>query len=150
VVIEWVPPPLNQTLRQHWTAYRKARRLASSYLKLYLGAAPEAWSTGGRVRVRVQMYRRRQMDQDGANGACKPLFDSLVELGWARDDSPASMDQQVAVVIVDRQRPRTEISLTEGREGGVRARLRSGAKRTRGARGDEKDGKHSAKQPRKN
>jgi hypothetical protein len=59
------------------------------------------------------MYRRHAMDQDGAHGACKPLFDALVELGWARADSPACMEQTVASVIVTRERPRTEIVLQE-------------------------------------
>jgi len=116
VVIDWVPPTLNQHLRRHWSEYRHARRLAFGYLKAFLRRAPEAWRTAGRVRVHVQMYRRRMMDQDGAVGACKPLFDALVELGWARDDSPAAMEQVVPEVIVDRHRPRTDITLQEAEQ----------------------------------
>jgi hypothetical protein len=114
VVIDWVPPTLNQTLRRHWTKYRAARRLAYAYLLTSAGRAPRVWSTAGCVRVHVRMFRRRSMDQDGAHGACKPLFDALVELGWARDDSPACMEQIVAPVAVTRDRPRTEIVLQEG------------------------------------
>ena len=117
VVIDWVPPTLNQMLRRHWSEYRKARKLAAAYLLVSAGRAPASWSTEGCVEVCIQMYRRQGMDSDGAHGASKPLFDALVELGWARDDSPQSMKQIVGTVIVDRHRPRTEIMLMEANDG---------------------------------
>jgi hypothetical protein len=50
------------------------------------------------------MYRKRPMDRDGAQGACKPIFDALVRLGWARDDSEKHMEQVVLPVVVNRRR----------------------------------------------
>ena len=57
-----------------------------------------------KVRVTVEMHRKRPVDRDGAQGACKPIFDALVRLGWARDDSEAHMEQNVLTVVVDRRR----------------------------------------------
>jgi hypothetical protein len=80
------------------------------------------------VRVTVQMYRSRRMDTDGRFGACKPIFDALVELYWAYDDGPQWMEQQVPPVIIDWRHPRTEIEIVPlvDLAGG---RLSSGAKR---------------------
>jgi hypothetical protein len=63
--------------------------------------------------VTIEMYRRQAMDQDGAYGAAKPLFDALVRTGWARDDSDRWMAQEVHA-LVDRKHPRTEIAIEEG------------------------------------
>jgi hypothetical protein len=108
--LPWVPPALNRALRSHWAPRRQTLHTATALL-LAAGA-------GGReperspVRVTIQMYRRNGMDQDGAAGACKPIFDALVRLGWARDDRPRWMEQDVRPVILDRQgEPRTEIEI---------------------------------------
>jgi hypothetical protein len=67
----------------------------------------------GRVRVTIQMFRRNPMDQDGAVGACKPIFDAITKLGWARDDSVRWMTQEVLPVRIDRKRPRTEVEIVK-------------------------------------
>ena len=58
----------------------------------------------GKVQVTIEMHRKRPMDRDGAQGACKPIFDALVRLGWARDDAELQMEQVVLPVVVDRRR----------------------------------------------
>jgi hypothetical protein len=52
------------------------------------------------------------MDRDGANGACKSIFDVLMLFGWAKDDSERHMEQVVLPVIVDKV-PKTEIVIEE-------------------------------------
>lgn len=72
---------------------------------LYLLAILGRGRVVGRVRVTIQMYRRNPMDSDNAKGACKVMFDALVRLGWAKDDSEKWMEQVVLPVIVDRKKP---------------------------------------------
>jgi hypothetical protein len=67
----------------------------------------------GRVRVTIQMFRRNRMDRDNAMASCKPVFDAITKLNWARDDSVRWMTQQVLPVVIDRRRPRTEIELVK-------------------------------------
>lgn len=55
------------------------------------------------------MYRKRPMDLDGAQGACRPLFD-VVRSSSVRDDAEAYMERGILPVIVDRN-PRTRITL---------------------------------------
>ena len=108
-IIEWVPPALNKSLRTHWAERHRQRKVAAGYILAAIGHAGVYPVVP--VRVTIQMYRRNVLDQDGAYGACKPIFDALVYLGYARDDSPRWMQQKVLPVLIDRRRPRTEIRL---------------------------------------
>jgi hypothetical protein len=107
-VIDWTPPSLNVALRQHWSERRKSLQVAGAYILAAIGRPEQP--ERGRVRVTIEMYRKQAMDQDGAYGAAKPLFDALVRTGWARDDSNRWMAQEVRS-LVDRRHPRTEIEL---------------------------------------
>jgi hypothetical protein len=102
---------LNRALRTHWSQRRKSLEAAGAYIVAAIGKPEQP--ERGRVRVKIQMYRRNRMDQDGAVGACKPIFDTLVRLGWARDDSVRWMTQEVLPVVIDRRRPRTEIEIVK-------------------------------------
>jgi len=105
-VIPWVPPSLNRALRSHWAVNYRKKNVAAGYILAGCGKshapAPE------RVKVTIQMYRKKPMDRDGAQGACKPLFDVLVQFGWAKDDSERHMEQVVLPVVLDKV-PKTEI-----------------------------------------
>lgn len=109
-----MPPPLNVTVRtrdfRRRESLHQATHTAAALLLVEIGRKqpPET----DRVRVTVQMYRWNALDDDGAHGASKPIFDALVRLGWAVDDRPRWMDQRVLPVIIDRVRPaRTEIEI---------------------------------------
>ena len=87
----------------HWTRRRRDFHVAAALI------LAEAGKNHGVVpqsrRVTIQMYRKRPVDRDGGQGACKPVFDALVRFGWAKDDSEEYMEQVVLPVIVDRMNP---------------------------------------------
>jgi len=110
VTIPWVPPTLNKMLRSHWSQRKKDLQTVSIYLAGAGMLRPQERESR-KIRVTVQMYRHNPTDRDGAQGACKPIFDAITRLGIARDDSEKFMEQVVLPVIVDRKNPRTEISI---------------------------------------
>jgi len=114
-IIPWVPPSGSRLVRMHWSAQRKLVEVAGVYLARGLGTSLDRglW----RVRelqptITIQMHRKRDLDKDNRYAACKPIFDALVRLGWAKDDSPKYMNQVVMPVIVDaKTKPYTEITI---------------------------------------
>jgi hypothetical protein len=107
--IPWTPPSLNVALRQHWSERRKSLQTVAGFIMQAVGRPQEP--ERGRVRVKIEMFRRNMLDADNAMAGCKPVFDALVRLGWARDDSLRWMEQVVLPVVIDRKRPRTEIEI---------------------------------------
>ena len=112
VDIPWIPPALNVTLRMHWSKRSKLTETAGLYL-MAAGLVRRQPEASTRVRVTIQMHRKNPTDRDGAQGACKPIFDAIRRLGWAVDDSERWMEQIVQPVIIDRKRPRTRIKIEE-------------------------------------
>ena len=110
VTIPWVPPTLNKMLRSHWSKRKKDLQTVSIYLA-GAGISRPRERESRKIRVAVQIYRKNPTDRDGNQGSCKVIFDSIVRLGLARDDSEKWMEQVVLPVIVDRKNPRTEISI---------------------------------------
>jgi hypothetical protein len=114
--IPWVPPSGSRLVRMHWTAQRELVEVAGVYLVHGFG---QNWTANWHpnpppdfITVTIQMYRKRALDTENAWFACKPIFDALVRLGWAKDDSPKHMNQVVLPVIVDtRAKPKTEITI---------------------------------------
>jgi len=59
----------------------------------------------------ITLYRRgRRYDQDNAYGACKPIIDSLRDLGLIWNDSKRWLDLDVRQEL-DHENPRTEIEI---------------------------------------
>ena len=110
VSIPWVPPSLNLMLRMNRWNRAGLRQLAGQHL-VAAGLPRQQYPTNHRVRVTIQMYRKRPMDRDNAAGALKVLFDALKDFGYMRDDSEEWADLIVLPVIVDRKRARTEITI---------------------------------------
>ena len=109
VSIDWVPPSLNLVLRMNRWDRTVLRHLAGMHL-VAAGLRRQQSPTNHRVKVTIQMYRKRPMDLDNAAGALKVLFDALKEFGYMRDDSE-EWDLIVLPVIVDRKRARSEITI---------------------------------------
>ena len=110
VSIDWVPPSLNLLLRMSRWGRARLRQLAGMHL-VAAGLRKQQSPTNHRVKVTIQMYRKRPMDRDNAMGALKVLFDALKEFGYMRDDSEERADLIVLPVMVDRKRARTEITI---------------------------------------
>jgi hypothetical protein len=112
-VVEWVPPTLNYLLRAHWKRRYKTTHTAGLHIGLAIGQCktdpPE------RLRVIVRMHRTRQVDDDNNVAICKPIFDAIKRLGWAKDDSPRFMEQKVLPMVVCKrgEKPHTEITIEE-------------------------------------
>lgn len=108
--IPWVPPSNNPYTRMHWSKQRKLVETAQWWIVSVVGRPnmPES----RKVRVVITMHRRRALDKDNRYGACKPIFDSLVRLGYSVDDSDEWMNMEVMPVVVGRESPWTEIEIT--------------------------------------
>jgi hypothetical protein len=142
--VDWVPPSNNRSLRMHWTSRRQVSDVVGRLIVAAAGKPRDRES--GRVRITITMYRHRLMDRDNAYGAAKPLFDALVRLGYAVDDSPRWMQQQVRTFVIDhRAIPRTEIEITRLGKGAAQGSENATAVEERG----KGRGKQNAKQPRK-
>ena len=82
ITIYTLPPSLNTYLRSHWAV---KRRLRLTFGKEIAGAA--IIETGmpmmaeGRVRIDITLFRPRLLDPDNAIGGCKPMIDSLRDVG---------------------------------------------------------------------
>src|SRR5207249_3259479 len=74
VSIDWVPPSLNLVLRMNRFNRAGLRQLAGLHL-IAAGLRKQQSPTNHRVKVTIQMYRKRPMDRDNAVGALKVLFD---------------------------------------------------------------------------
>jgi len=105
-------PTGNVIKKMHWAAYGRHRNRISSYVLGSLGRG----SVQSPVIVQVRCYRLRVPDTDNAAFGCKPLYDSLVRLGWAVDDKPAWMRMvpPETVIVRKRSEQRTEVTLQVG------------------------------------
>lgn len=110
VEIPWIPPTLNKMLRSHWSKRSKVTEKAGMYL-LLAGLRRQDAPAVRRLRVTIQMYRKNPTDRDGAQGACKPIFDAIRRFGYVKDDSERYMEQNVLPVLIDRKYPRTRIKI---------------------------------------
>lgn len=113
--IDWTPPTLGKQLRTHPMKLPGLVKVAAVYIVAAIGkpAAREQ----RKVRVRLTLHRkprRKIKDDDNLHGMCKPLFDAIVRLGWAWDDSRKFMEQVVDPVVPDRDEF-TEIELEVAR-----------------------------------
>ena len=126
-------PSANATTREHW-AVRKRRvdELAGHLLwaRLFhrvpaLHVRPHIVRTGdslGRYnerfvfeysRATLTLYFRdiRRRDPQNYLGGAKPLFDALQRAGWLADDDAEHLTCAEPVLLVDRERPRVEVTL---------------------------------------
>ena len=105
-----LPPSLNDWQRWHWTRRREeTMRLAALVRALAVSARlPHLGAAKACVRCYFPDRRRR----DPTNYAhWKPLWDALVRAGLIDDDDAAHLRVAAFDLIVDRERPRSEVEL---------------------------------------
>ena len=112
IVLKGVPPSLNQTSgRQNPWSYRSNKRAWTEAVQLACKAAPGrpvAPYTKALVRIDYYFSSARRHDADNYSG--KYLLDGLTRAGVIADDDLAHISTAIHGH-VDRQRPRTEITV---------------------------------------
>ena len=120
LVIPRKPPPTgNRLSRLHWTKKREIKKLWQDEVAIaaILAGKPRLQ----RAKVQIVLYYRviRRRDSDNLmGGAGKFLLDGLRYAGVIPDDDQLTIEVCEPKVVIDRERPRVEIELTE-LEGGV-------------------------------
>jgi Holliday junction resolvase RusA-like endonuclease len=107
-----LPPSANQYQRSHWAVKRKLRNMFGQNVRMETRLVNPMAEVKGKRRVKISIYRPRRLDFDNAVGGCKPLVDSLRDIGLIKNDSPRWLDLEVEQFI-DRKNPRVEIEITE-------------------------------------
>ena len=105
-----LPPSLNDWQRWHWTRRREemlrlaaiVRAVAVSFRLPHLGVAE--------ARVRCYFPNRRRRDPTNYSH-WKPFWDALVRAGVLDDDDAAHLRVVAFDLLVDRERPRSEVEV---------------------------------------
>jgi len=105
-LIVWDTPPSGNSLRRKYRNPHVYARLRDSWgWSLAAAASPNERSflkgipaTGKRVRVIISVQHRQLLDPDNLYAAVKPILDSLVGLGWLRDDSEEHIELQAVQI----------------------------------------------------
>jgi hypothetical protein len=106
VVIRRRVPSQNQTQYGHWRAYAKERDMWYALLRAQLSPRlpPDC-----PVRLSLRSYRTRLVDYANLVGGAKPIPDSLIRLGYLKDDSPRWFHCDYAQTTVPKADERTEL-----------------------------------------
>jgi Holliday junction resolvase RusA-like endonuclease len=111
IQIPELPPSLNVWSRQHWTTRSKeVARLSADLTMLRLA---HKIPTVAKPRVQVVYYFPTKRRRDADNYAPKYLLDGLRYSGIIADDNSEVLQLPQPEFHVDRERPRTEIYITE-------------------------------------
>lgn len=75
----------NASHYRHWSANRKER---DAWYLLLRAQLPPRQPPDHRVALAIRSYRTRLVDYANLVGGAKPIPDSLIRLGWLKDDGP--------------------------------------------------------------
>ncbi len=65
-----------------------------------------------KVTARFYYKTKRKRDQDNAMGALKAVYDGIVDSGLCVDDDWEHMNRGVPEILIDRDHPRVELTIT--------------------------------------
>lgn len=85
VVVRRRVPSQNASQYAHWSAYTKER---DAWFVLLRAQLPPRVPPDQPVRLVLRSYRTRLVDYANLVGGAKPIPDSLIRLGYLKDDSP--------------------------------------------------------------
>lgn len=121
IVLPYPTPSLNQTLRRHWAAAKKARKALAWDISILSGAAikPELRIFPGRLTI--TRYGPILLDDDNLAGGCKDLIDILKPcskanpfgLGVILGDDPGKLTLIVRQEKSTRKAARTVVEIEE-------------------------------------
>ncbi|NRA38002.1 MAG: hypothetical protein HRU15_07675 [Planctomycetes bacterium] len=78
-------PSQNKSQYAHWSRYTKER---DAWYVLLRSQLPPIAAIDYPVRLAIRSYRVRLLDYANLVGGAKPIPDSLIRLGYLKDDSP--------------------------------------------------------------
>jgi Holliday junction resolvase RusA-like endonuclease len=100
VMAGWLPAPLTNGSRGHWSTYQ--RKLKAAQLRTWV-VAKEAGITplAGRAKVTITLTFpvQRRRDTDNLYARCKGVVDGLVKGGWLTDDDTEHLELVVRGVV---------------------------------------------------
>ncbi len=85
IVVPRRVPSQNASMYRHWSAYTKER---DAWFILLRSQLPPREPPAEPVRIVLHSYRVRLVDYANLVGGAKPIPDSLIRLGYLKDDSP--------------------------------------------------------------
>lgn len=114
ITLKGTPPSLNQTSgRQNCWAYRAAKKLWTQAVHMACAAAPDCPAAPFQMAfVRIDYFFATPHRRDADNYSGKYLLDGLTRAGVIVDDSMTHISLAIHGH-VDRQHPRTEITVLE-------------------------------------
>jgi hypothetical protein len=105
VVLRRVPSQ-NASQYRHWSAYTRER---DAWFILLRAKLPPKAPPDEPVRVRLHSFRTKLVDYANLVGGAKPIPDSLIRLGYIKDDSPRWFSCDYFQTQVPKADERTEI-----------------------------------------
>jgi hypothetical protein len=106
IVIKRRVPSQNASQYRHWRNYTMER---DAWFVLLRAQLPPRQPVEEPVRMVLHSYRTRLVDYANLVGGAKPIPDSLIRLGYLRDDSPKWFFCDYFQTQVGRGEERTEI-----------------------------------------
>ncbi len=106
-------PSQNQLHYRHWSRYRTERDAWFILLRSHL---PPRSAVQEPVGLIIRSYRNRLLDYANLVGGAKPIPDSLIRLGYLKDDSPRWFSCRYEQIQVPRKDERTELEFCAWQE----------------------------------
>lgn len=107
IVIRRRVPSQNRSQYSHWSTY--ARERDAWFILLRAQLPPRDPPIQEPVRMILHSYRTRLVDYANLVGGAKPIPDSLVRLGYLKDDSPRWFSCEYHQTQVPKGEERTEL-----------------------------------------
>lgn len=99
-------PSQNQSQYRHWSKYAKER---DTWFLLLRAQLPPRQPVTTPVSIVLRSYRNRLVDYANLVGGAKPIPDTLIKLGYLKDDSPQWFHCDYHQIQVPRADERTEL-----------------------------------------
>jgi Holliday junction resolvase RusA-like endonuclease len=113
--VPWLPVSLNVYMRQHFRVRDEQMQSAVVMLKPYLRVVLDDLGIDGplpwKAEMTFEVYARKQRDDDNCVVARKVLLDAMRKLNFLRNDDPRCVRSIDLPCAVDRDRPRTVITI---------------------------------------
>lgn len=119
--IPWLPVSLNVYMRQHFRERAKLIKQAGFAIKPYLWMVLEDLGTQGplpwKAYMTFEVWAKKERDDDNCVVARKICLDVMRKLNFLRQDSPDRVRSIDLPCQVDRNRPRTVVTIKRYQEG---------------------------------
>lgn len=111
MIVNWLPEPLANVSRDHWT--KREKKLKAAQIMVWASAKhANLTPVSGRARLTITLVfpQNRRRDTDNLYARVKGVVDGLVKGGWIVDDDTEHLDLRVQAEVRPGQKA-TEITL---------------------------------------